>query len=157
MRSERNQFCYCTGNGLIDLQYVSIEHKGFSLFHSFYWVVYWNKIMYLNLNRQFLLKHALFLYIKGKVAWDFCPLVLFSNRPRLAPCLLYYIFFEFCIEFAELFEFEIRTVQWATAGNQIFLANTRDLKLGWCRPSVLLFIDIHFFGITVPLKDKASF
>ncbi len=96
-------------------------------------------------------------YIKGTGAWDFCPLVLFSNRPRLAPCLLYYIFFEFCIEFAELFEFEIRTAQWATAENQTFLANTRDLKLGWCRPSVLLFIYIHFFGITVPLKDMASF
>jgi hypothetical protein len=103
-------------------------------------------------------------------------------------------FFKFCIKFAELFEFEIRTAQWATAGNQIFLAmlycgfdsrshtqilykenrkmlfgakkkqrkkfflaNTRDLKLGWCRPSVLLFIYIHFFGITVPLKDEASF
>ncbi len=27
--------------------------------------------------------------VKGTVAWDFCPLVLFINQPYLDPCLLY--------------------------------------------------------------------
>jgi hypothetical protein len=61
----------------------------------------------------------------------FFPLVLFINRPHLGPCLLYYIIFKFCFEFAEFFEFEIRTALWATAGNQHFFAETKDLKLGW--------------------------
>ncbi len=55
------------------------------------------------------------------------------------------------------FEFEIRTALWTTAENQIFLADTGDLKFGWCRPPIVLFIYIHFFSITVPLKDVASF
>ncbi len=59
--------------------------------------------------------------IKGTVAWDFYLLVLFINRSHLGPCLLHSFFFEFCFEFAKLFEFEIRTALWATAGNQIFL------------------------------------
>jgi hypothetical protein len=41
----------------------------------------------LNIQERFSLN------VKGTVAWDFCPLVLFSNRPHLGPCLLYYIFF----------------------------------------------------------------
>jgi hypothetical protein len=52
--------------------------------------------------------------------------------------------------------FRIRQVM-ATAGNQIFFAYTRDLKLGRYRPSIVLFIYIHVFSITVPLKDAASF
>ncbi len=56
---------------------------------------------------------------KGTVAWDFCPLVLFINRPNLGLCLLYKNVFEFCFEFAEFFEFEFRTALWATAENQI--------------------------------------
>jgi hypothetical protein len=60
-------------------------------------------------------------YLKGTVALDFCPLVLVSNRQHLGHCLLSYIFFEFCFEFAELFEFEIRSALWAIAGNQFFL------------------------------------
>jgi hypothetical protein len=66
-------------------------------------------------------------------------------------------FFKFCFEFAELFEFEIRTALWATAENQIFLADAMDLKLGWCRPSQILFIYIHFLAFTVSLKDMAKF
>jgi hypothetical protein len=69
------------------------------------------------------------LCFKGTVAGDFYPLVLFINRSHLGLCLLHYIFFEFCFEFAELFEFEIRTALWATAGNEIFFANSRNLKL----------------------------
>jgi hypothetical protein len=56
------------------------------------------------------------------------------------------IFFEFCFEFAELFEFEIRTALWATAGNQIFLEQALDLKLGWCKPSLVLFIYLNFLA-----------
>jgi hypothetical protein len=44
--------------------------------------------------------------------------------------LIVTVFFEFCFEFVELFEFEIRSVLWATAGKQIFLANPRNVKLG---------------------------
>ncbi len=58
--------------------------------------------------------------VKGTIAWDFCTLVLFINRPHLGTCLLYKIFFEFCSKFAELFEFKISTMLWATAENQIF-------------------------------------
>ncbi len=80
--------------------------------------------------------------IKGTVAWDFCPLVFFINRPYLGPCLLHKNFFEFCFEFAELFEFEI--LRCGPLRNTNFLADTRDWKLGWCRPSQVLFIYIHF-------------
>ncbi len=71
---------------------------------------------------------------------------------------LFTLLFEFCFEFAKLFEFEIRTPLWTTAGNHIFLGvNNGGLKLGWCRPSLVLFIYIHTpLGITVPLKDMAS-
>ncbi len=96
-------------------------------------------------------------HLKGTVANDLCPLVLFINQPNLGLCLLYKIFFEFCFEFAELFEFEIRTALWATAENQIFWADAMDLRLGWCWPSLVLFIYIHFLAFTVPLKDMASF
>jgi hypothetical protein len=95
--------------------------------------------------------------VKGIVALDFCPLVLFINRPHLGSCLLYKFFFEFFFEFAELFEFEIRTALWAKAENQIFFADAVDLKLGWCRPLLILFIYIHFLAFTVPLKDMANF
>jgi hypothetical protein len=37
-----------------------------------------------------------------------------------------------------------------------FFADTRDLKLGWCRPSLVLLI-YALFSITAPLKDMASF
>ncbi len=80
---------------------------------------------------------------KGTVAWDFRPLVLASNRLYLGLCILSYIFFEFCFEFAELFKFKIRTALWATAENQIFWEQTVDLKLGWCKPSLVLFIYIN--------------
>ncbi len=83
---------------------------------------------------------------KGTVAWDFCPLVLVSNGLHLGLCILSYIFFEFCFEFAELFEFGIRTVLWATAGNQIFLKQIMDLKLVWCKPSLVLFIYVNFLA-----------
>ncbi len=95
--------------------------------------------------------------LKGTVAWDFCPLVLIINRPNLGLCLLYKNVFKFCFEFTELFEVEIHTELWATAENQIFFADARDLKLGWCWPSLELFIYIHFLAFTVPLKDTASF
>ncbi len=58
---------------------------------------------------------------------------------------------------AELFEFEIRTALWATAENKIFFEDARDLKLGWYRPSLGLFIYIDVLVFTVPLKDMASF
>jgi hypothetical protein len=47
---------------------------------------------------------------------------------------------------------EIRTALWATAENLIFFADAMDLKLGWCRPSLILFIYIHFFSIHRPFK-----
>ncbi len=37
------------------------------------------------------------------------------------PLLLYYVFFEFCFAFADLFELKIPTALWATAQNQIVL------------------------------------
>jgi hypothetical protein len=83
---------------------------------------------------------------KETVAWDFYPLVLFINRSHLGLCLLHKIFLEFCFEFAELFEFKIRTALWATAGNPILFANSRNLKLVWRRPSLVLFIYIHFLA-----------
>jgi hypothetical protein len=66
-------------------------------------------------------------------------------------------FFEFCFKFAELYEFEIRTALWATAENQIFLEDALDLKLGWCRPTLVLFVYIDVLAFTVPLKNMASF
>jgi hypothetical protein len=54
-------------------------------------------------------------------------------------------------------EFDICAALWATAENQIFFADAIDLKLGWCRPSLVLFIYTHFLSFTVPLKDMASF
>jgi hypothetical protein len=39
----------------------------------------------------------------------------------LGSLFIFYIYFSFCFEFAELFEYEIRTALWTTAGNQIFL------------------------------------
>ncbi len=48
-------------------------------------------------------------------------LVLFINRPHLSSCFIYYIFFEICFKFSELFKFVIRPALWAIAGNQIFL------------------------------------
>jgi hypothetical protein len=59
---------------------------------------------------------------------------------------IYYIFIHFGFEFAELFECEIRPGLWAIAGNQIFFVRTKDLKLGWYRPWLLLFIYIHFLA-----------
>jgi hypothetical protein len=75
----------------------------------------------------------------------------------MGSCLLYKFFFELCFEFAELFELEIRTALWATVENQIFFADAMDLKLGWCRPSLILFIYIQVLAFTVPLKDMANF
>jgi hypothetical protein len=66
-------------------------------------------------------------------------------------------FFRILSEFAELFDFKIRTALWATADNQIFFEQTKDLKVGWCMPSLLLFIYICLFSSTVPLKDMTSF
>jgi hypothetical protein len=57
------------------------------------------------------------------------PLAFLINRPRLDSCCIYYIFIELCFEFADLFEFEIRTVLWVTARNLIFFADTRDFKI----------------------------
>jgi hypothetical protein len=85
-------------------------------------------------------------HVKGTVAWDFYPLVLFINWSHLGPCLLHSIIFKFYFEFADLFEFEIRTALWATAGNQIFFADTRDLKLVWHRPFQVLFIYTRFLS-----------
>jgi hypothetical protein len=68
------------------------------------------------------------------------------NWPHIGPYLLYYISFKFYFEFAEFFDFEIHTALWATGENQIFFADTRDLKLGLCRPLIILFIYIHFLA-----------
>jgi hypothetical protein len=48
-----------------------------------------------NRNRKHFSRNMIFLRIfllKGTVACNFCPLVFFSNRPHLGPCLLHYIF-----------------------------------------------------------------
>jgi hypothetical protein len=42
-------------------------------------------------------------------------------------------------------------------GEPNFFADARDLKLGCCRPSPVLFIYIDVLAFTVPSKDMASF
>jgi hypothetical protein len=64
------------------------------------------------------------IYIKGTAAWDFCPLVLFINRPHWGPCLLYYII-QILFQICGVIQIKICTAPWATAGNQIFFADTR--------------------------------
>jgi hypothetical protein len=69
----------------------------------------------------------------------------FIHQLRLGPCLLYYIFFKLCFEFAKLFEFKIHTVLWA-----------KGFKT-WGVYALASTVDINtLFIITVPLKDMAS-
>jgi hypothetical protein len=49
----------------------------------------------------------------------FTPLALSSFKPNWAPVSFTH-FFEFCSEFAELYEFEIRSALWASGENKIF-------------------------------------
>jgi hypothetical protein len=118
------------------------------------------KDMKQNRNRKHFSRNMIFLRIfllKGTVAWDFCPLVFFSNWPHLGPCLLHYIFSS-CVSTLLSYSNSKFVLRYGPLrGTRFFLADTRDLKLGWCRPSIILFIYIHFFGITVPLKDMANF
>jgi hypothetical protein len=80
-------------------------------------------------------------FLKGAVAWDFCPLVLFINRPHLG----------LCFEFAELFEFEIRTALWATAENKFF-CRCQGFKT-WVVLALSRTVYIHaLFSIHCPFK-----
>ncbi len=65
--------------------------------------------------------------------------------------------FRILFQIRPVFRIRIRTALLATAQNQIFLADARDLKLGLCWPSLVLYLYIHFLAFTVPLKDMASF
>jgi hypothetical protein len=56
----------------------------------------------------------------------FSTLAFFINRHYLGSSLIRYILFYFCFEFAKLYEFEIRSVLWATVGNQIFFCKFQE-------------------------------
>jgi hypothetical protein len=90
-----------------------------------------------NLKINLLFKYKI--DFKGTVAWDFRSLALLIDRHQMGPSLPHLLyFFEFCFEFAELVESETCSALCDNAGNQIVFANTRNLKLGWCRPSLVL-------------------
>jgi hypothetical protein len=76
--------------------------------------------------------------------------------PIFGTCFIYYISFESCSEFAELFTIETCSALWATAG-KILLCRNEGLKI-WVVGALVITFNIHtFFNITVPLKDMASF
>jgi hypothetical protein len=56
----------------------------------------------------------------------FCPLVLFINRTHLGPCLLYYILFEFCFEFAEFSLNSKFVLRYGPQRGTNYFADTRD-------------------------------
>jgi hypothetical protein len=64
---------------------------------------------------------------------DFRPLgYMYHQSTPVGPLFHKLFVFEFCFEFAELFEFEHRYAQWATAEIQICFAYTKHLtKLVW--------------------------
>jgi hypothetical protein len=84
--------------------------------------------------------------LKGAVAWDFPPLVFFHQLTPFGPLFHLLHFLLICFEYAALFEFEIRSSLWATAGNQIFFADTRNLRLECHMTWLLLFMYIHFIS-----------
>ncbi len=89
------------------------EKQYTGLFHEIYPMLF-KSIKIFKFKKQYI-SHT-FRYIsilKGTVARDFLPLVFFMNRTHLYPWFMSYNVFEFCFEFAEIFEFE----DWLAAVN----------------------------------------
>ncbi len=88
---------------------------------------------------------AIYCISLGKIACDFCHLVLFINRPHLGP-VDSTMFFSNSV--SNSLSYRIRNSYFAMGRwqNQIFFTDTRDFKLGWCRPSLVLIIYMHFLS-----------
>jgi hypothetical protein len=79
---------------------------------------------------------------------------VFFHQPT--PLLYFLLFFEFCFEFTELFEFEICSGSGATGGITFF-CRCQGFKT-WVVYALVITIYRHtLFIITVPLKDMASY
>ncbi len=86
----------------------------------------WNTIVQLRICRKYL-----WLFSSINAVW--------------APISFATFFFKFCFEFAESFWIWNLSCAMGHCGEPTFLANTRNLKLGWCRPWLLLFIYIQLY------------